>query len=183
MISIHFYVALPQALSFPSLGVGMFSFGFWQNSVSEIQLPLLGCSVFTSGKGEVKDHKADMPVTPAGLLSLVPGGCWVSVGRARVTARQHVPELSPPSHPVPGFWENDILCVSRKQLLSLESQSLHKSLFAKASWPFLTPAGCSPLATSLLLHRGGRAQPHTPNSQKLSTGLSLFRKEKQQQEH
>lgn len=120
-------------------------------------------------------------------------GCLVSVGRTGLAAQQHVPELSPSGHPFPGSWEKDILSLRRKQPLSPEGESLHKSLFAKASWPFLAPAGCSPLTTSLLLHRGGRgstdlpslppqAQPCTPNPQKPSIEMSLFRKEKQQHE-
>jgi len=60
-------------------------------------------------------------------------GCWVSVSRTKLAAQQHIPELSPPSHPFPGSWEKDILSLSRKQPLSLERDSLHKSLSAKAS--------------------------------------------------
>lgn len=121
-------------------------------------------------------------------------GCWVSVGRTRLAAQQHVPELSPPSHAFPRSWEKDIYPLSEQKAAPLPGEGIpaqipvckgilalscpdrlqrlgHLSPSAQERKGLTDPPSLPPLP-----------QPCTPRLQKPSTEMPLLRKKKQQQE-
>lgn len=88
---------------------------------------------------EADNSKAHVLVTPVGLLSLVPGGMPGVSRQDQSGCPAACPSAQPTEPPFP--W------LLGKKYPLYEEQFLHKSLFAKASWPFLAPTGCNPFWT------------------------------------